>query len=56
MFAGDGTWADVDNTVAFFGGVEVGYVVEYVPEPSTFVLLAIGAIGLFAWRRRRQAA
>jgi len=27
-----------------------------VPEPSTFVLLGIGAITLFAWRRRRQAA
>ena len=27
-----------------------------VPEPSTFVLLAIAAIGLFGWRRRRQAA
>jgi hypothetical protein len=28
-----------------------------VPEPSTLVLLAIAAIGgLFAWRRRRQAA
>jgi len=26
------------------------------PEPSTFVLLAITAVGLFAWRRRRQAA
>jgi hypothetical protein len=28
----------------------------WVPEPSTFVLLAVGAVGLFAWRRRRQAA
>jgi hypothetical protein len=26
-----------------------------VPEPSTLVLLGIGAISLFAWRRRRQA-
>jgi hypothetical protein len=30
-----------------------GYIVESVPEPSTFALLGIGAIGLigFAWRR-----
>jgi hypothetical protein len=29
-----------------------------VPEPSTLVLLAIGAIGLlgYAWRRRKQTA
>jgi hypothetical protein len=27
-----------------------------VPEPSTLVLLGIGAFGLFAWRRRRKAA
>jgi hypothetical protein len=27
-----------------------------VPEPSTFVLLAIAALGLFAWQRRQQAA
>jgi hypothetical protein len=26
-----------------------------VPEPSTLVLLGIGAIGLFAWRRRQAA-
>jgi hypothetical protein len=25
-----------------------------VPEPSTIVLLAIGAVGLFAWARRRR--
>ena len=36
------------------------YVVEYntqpAPEPSTLVLFGIGAISLFAWRRRRRAA
>jgi hypothetical protein len=29
--------------------------VRVAPEPSTFVLLAIAAIGLFAWRRRLAA-
>ena len=35
-----------------------GVTVESVPEPSAFVLLGVGAIGLMgsAWRRRKRAA
>lgn len=34
-----------------------GYIVEYVPEPSTLALLSIGALAVlaYAWRRRRAA-
>jgi hypothetical protein len=57
-----GEWADEGNA----NGVGIpdtsldpviGYLVEYeaVPEPSTLVLLAIAAVGLFAWRRQRAA-
>jgi probable HAF family extracellular repeat protein len=37
-------------------GYEIGLRVASVPEPSTFVLLGMGAVGLlgFAWRRRRR--
>ena len=41
-----------------FEGDTIGFRVASVPEPSTFVLLGMGAIGLlgFAWRRRKAAA
>jgi len=44
-----------DNTGAY--NIEVTQLTP-VPEPSTFVLLGLGAISLlgYAWRRRRQAA
>jgi low density lipoprotein receptor-related protein 5/6 len=46
------------TTVVSDGGMPWGIAVAEVPEPSTFVLLAMGAIGLigFAWRRRKPTA
>jgi len=32
----------------------VGFRVAYVPEPSTFALLGIAAVGLMAFARRRR--
>jgi probable HAF family extracellular repeat protein len=34
-------------------GQEHAFLLTPVPEPSTFALLGIGAIGLFAWRRKK---
>ncbi|MEN6451033.1 MAG: lectin-like protein [Thermoguttaceae bacterium] len=48
-------WNDQSNTPRM--GIVSGCVVEYVPEPSSFVLLFIAAASLFtyAWRRRQAA-
>jgi hypothetical protein len=37
-----------------FGGGEIRGTIELVPEPSTFVLLGLGAAGLVCWRFRRR--
>ncbi len=44
-------------TVNYGTGSNSSITLSAVPEPSTFVLLTIGALGLLgcAWRRRRQA-
>jgi len=38
--------------------IDTTYIVDVVPEPSSFALAAIGLVGLggIAWRKRRQAA
>jgi hypothetical protein len=44
----------VDNITFGFGGSNNTYNFEAVPEPSTFVLLAMGALGLLAHARRHR--
>jgi T5SS/PEP-CTERM-associated repeat protein len=46
-----------DGTYASFTATGLGgYAMVAVPEPSTLVLLGLGAVSLLAWRRRRRAA
>lgn len=51
---GDFGWNDFqDWRNVFTGALPIGYVVEFVPEPSAFALAAFGLIGALAWRWRR---
>jgi hypothetical protein len=54
-----GGWNDAPNDIAVaYSESTPGYIVEFVPEPSSLVLLGAGAIRLLAyvWRRRRPTA
>ena len=47
-FAGNGLWDDMDNR-----SIMKGYVVEYVPEPGTVLLLGAGLLGLLGVGRKK---
>ncbi len=55
-------WDDMPSEIMIGVSVPKGYIVEYntnpIPEPSTLVLLGMGAVGLatYAWRRRKRTA
>jgi len=51
-----GTWNDLSKTEQLGSGYVVEYPGPFVSEPSTLLLLGIGAFGLsgYAWRRRKQ--
>jgi formylglycine-generating enzyme required for sulfatase activity len=62
LFRG-GSWGSTDNDLRssfrdFFGpdgaGVDVGFRVASVPEPSTYALLFVSAAGALWWARRRR--
>jgi hypothetical protein len=52
------TWSMLDlyHSSPYFQEMFVGFVVAPIPEPSTFVLLGIGALSLFVyvWQRRHE--
>ena len=47
----DGTFAPLSTSL---GGVEANQGFQLVPEPSTYVLAAFGAVGLIGFMRRRK--
>jgi hypothetical protein len=57
-FTGAMNNAAADSVWTKAGGGTFDYNITYVPEPSTFALLGVCAIGLAAaaWRRRRRTA
>lgn len=50
-------WSTVVETATFAGGSETGYVTQFVvvPEPGTWLLLAVAVAGAAAVRARRRA-
>jgi hypothetical protein len=52
-----GTGIDTVDITTTTGTINVGeIVIDTIPEPSSLALLAVGAIGLYASRKRSLAA
>ncbi|NQU22838.1 MAG: PEP-CTERM sorting domain-containing protein [Candidatus Nealsonbacteria bacterium] len=54
LFAAEGTHDTFDPFIFRLVGDELGGGLHLVPEPSTFILLAVAAVGLLAYTRRRR--